>query len=129
MRSAKKARFVSEYAIDLDATKAATRAGYSEKTAYSAGSRLLKEPEVAQAVKEELARAAERNALTVDWVMQRLKKEAEEAGSDSARVRALELLGKQQGMFKDRIEHSGPNGGPLAVDVIRRVIVDPASGE
>ena len=42
----KQARFVEEYLIDLNATKAAERAGYSEKTAYSQGQRLLKHAEI-----------------------------------------------------------------------------------
>lgn len=42
--------FVKEYLIDLNATQAAIRAGYSEKTAYSQGQRLLKDVEIAQAI-------------------------------------------------------------------------------
>ena len=38
--------FVDEYLVDLNATQAAIRAGYSEKTAYSIGQRLLKNVEV-----------------------------------------------------------------------------------
>ena len=41
--------FVREYAIDLNATQAAIRAGYSEKTAYSIGQENLKKPEIAAA--------------------------------------------------------------------------------
>ena len=42
----KQQRFIDEYLIDLNATQAAIRAGYSEKTAYSMGSRLLKNVEI-----------------------------------------------------------------------------------
>ena len=41
----KQQRFVEEYLIDLNATKAAIRSGYSEKTAYSVGHENLKKPE------------------------------------------------------------------------------------
>ena len=42
----KQKRFCEEYLIDLNATQAATRAGYSAKTAYSMGQRMLKKVEV-----------------------------------------------------------------------------------
>ncbi len=38
--------FVAEYLVDLNATQAAVRAGYSKKTAYSVGHENLKKPEV-----------------------------------------------------------------------------------
>lgn len=46
----KQERFVAEYLKDLNATKAAERAGYSEKTAGSQGHDLLKVPEIAEAI-------------------------------------------------------------------------------
>lgn len=42
----KQQRFCEEYVIDLNATQAAIRAGYSEKTAYSIGQENLKKPEI-----------------------------------------------------------------------------------
>lgn len=51
----KQARFVSEYMIDLNATQAAIRAGYSKATAYAIGHENLKKPEVARAIDQALA--------------------------------------------------------------------------
>lgn len=48
--SVKQARFVAEYLIDLNATQAAIRAGYSEKTAKQQGARLLTNADVLAAV-------------------------------------------------------------------------------
>lgn len=48
----KQQRFVAEYLTDMNATQAATRAGCSEKTAYSQGQRMLKNVEVAAAIAE-----------------------------------------------------------------------------
>ncbi len=48
----KQARFVEEYLIDLNATAAAKRAGYSERTAYAQGQRLLKNVEIAAAIQK-----------------------------------------------------------------------------
>ncbi len=45
-------KFCVEYLIDLNATQAAIRAGYSEKTAYSMGQRLLKNVEIKSRIKE-----------------------------------------------------------------------------
>ena len=47
-------RFCDEYLIDCNATQAAIRAGYSEKTAYSQGQRMLKNIEVKTYIDEQL---------------------------------------------------------------------------
>ncbi|APE31795.1 hypothetical protein BOX17_13040 [Halomonas aestuarii] len=46
----KKARFVDEYLIDLNANQAAIRAGYSEKTARQVGAENLSKPDIAAAI-------------------------------------------------------------------------------
>lgn len=70
----KKARFVDEYLVDLNATQAAIRAGYSAKTAYSAGQRLLKDVDVAMALGAAMDERARRTAITADRVIQELAK-------------------------------------------------------
>ena len=55
----KQARFVAEYLLDLNATQAAMRAGYSPRTAYSQGQRLLKDAEIQTAVAGAQAARAE----------------------------------------------------------------------
>ncbi len=67
--TAKRKAFVREYPIDLNATKAAIRAGFSEKTAYSQGQRLLKNVEVADAIQKALAERSERTEITQDYVL------------------------------------------------------------
>lgn len=68
----KQARFVDEYLIDLNATQAAIKAGFSEKTAYSLGQRLLKNVEVRAAISARQAARAERTEITQDRVLQEL---------------------------------------------------------
>lgn len=51
----KQARFVDEYLVDFNATQAAIRAGYSEKTAYSIGWENLRKPEIKKAISERIA--------------------------------------------------------------------------
>lgn len=70
--SAQRARFVAEYLVDLNATQAAIRAGYSERTAYSSGQRLLKAVEVQQALQAAQAKREQRVQIDQDYVLRRL---------------------------------------------------------
>jgi len=66
--------FRKEYQIDMNATQAAIRAGYSEKTAYSQGQRLLKNVEMQKAIQEDIAKRSERTEITADKVLTELAK-------------------------------------------------------
>lgn len=66
--------FVGEYLVDLNATRAAKAAGYSEATAYSQGQRLLKDVEVASAIEQAMARREKRTEITADRVLQELSR-------------------------------------------------------
>lgn len=77
MLTAKQARFVDEYLKDLNATKAAARAGYSELTASRQGPRLLSNPEVSTAIDARKISRSERIKADSDWVLKRLVEEAE----------------------------------------------------
>jgi phage terminase small subunit len=70
-------RFVDEYLIDLNATQAAIRAGYSAKTAPQQGPRLLTLPQVAVAIREGQVARSERTKVDADWLLLRLAEEAE----------------------------------------------------
>ena len=109
-------RFVVEYAIDRNATQAAIRAGYSPRTAYSLGARLLKHAEVANAIAEIEKKAVRESQISADQVLAGLAEIATQGKVESARVRALELLGKYHGLFVDRVHHEGqPTGTVLIV--------------
>lgn len=73
----KQQRFVEEYLIDLNATQAAIRAGYSAKTAEVQGSRLLSYAKVAEAVKAAMEKRSSETAIDAAWVLKRLASEAE----------------------------------------------------
>lgn len=70
----KQRSFVREYLIDLNATKAATRAGYSAKTAASQGERLLRNVEIQRAVSAAMKLRADRTDITADRVLKELAK-------------------------------------------------------
>jgi phage terminase small subunit len=70
----KQQRFVTEYLIDLNATQAAIRCGYSEATAKSQGSRLLTNADVAAAIAAGQAQRFARAELTADRVLEELRR-------------------------------------------------------
>jgi len=70
----KQKRFVQEYLIDLNATQAAIRAGYSTQTAYSIGDENLKKPEIKNAIEKALAERSRRTGVNADRVILELAK-------------------------------------------------------
>lgn len=65
-------RFVEEYLIDLNATQAAIRAGYSEDTARAIGCENLTKPDIASAVEAAMAERSKRVQVTADEVLREL---------------------------------------------------------
>jgi len=105
----KQQRFVEEYLVDLNATQAAIRAGYSPKTAYSQGERLLRHVDVAAAVEARKAELAKRTRISAEEVIEGLRREAVyhgEGASHSARVSAWGHLGKIAGAAIERHQHT-----------------------
>lgn len=70
--TAKQQRFVEEYLIDLNATQAAIRAGYSPKTANEQGARLLANASVQEAIAKAMAERSRRTGISQDRVIQEL---------------------------------------------------------
>lgn len=75
--TAKQEAFCNEYLIDLNATAAAKRAGYSEDSAYSIGSENLKKPEISSRIVELRAELSEKTHVTAEYVIQGIKETAE----------------------------------------------------
>ena len=106
--TAKQKAFVAEYLIDLCATQAAIRAGYSEKTARSQGQRMLTNVDIARAVATGQARRSERTEVTQDYVLTAIKDTIEqyrgggEGSNPNAVLKGAELLGRHLAMFTDR---------------------------
>jgi phage terminase small subunit len=126
--TAKQQRFCDEYLIDCNATQAAIRTGYSEKTAYSQGQRLLKNVEVKTYIEQRMAEKEKNLIADQDEVLKYLtsvlrgESESEEivienigdftseartmkkAPSEKDRLKAAELLGKRYSLFKDNVK-------------------------
>lgn len=136
----KQQRFCDEYLIDLNATQAAIRAGYSKKTAYSIGVENLKKPEIKKYI---AGRMAEKEAALIadqDEVLKYLtsvmrgKTQSEvvvvegigegcseartmqKAPDEKERLKAAELLGKRYGLYTEKVEQ--------AVDMELNITVD-----
>lgn len=148
--------FVREYLVDLNATQAAIRAGYSAKTASEQGSRLLANVKIRQLIEQAMAERAQRTEITADMVLREFAKlgfsnmkdftewgprgvklkpseelpdelaacvsEVSESFTEAGRTLkfklhdkkgALEAIAKHLGMFVERKEVTGKDGGPI----------------
>lgn len=106
-------RFVEEYLVDLNAGKAALRAGYKERSHRRMATYTLKHPLVKKAIKKARDKLSEKIEITQEQVIGGLKKIAFGKEKASDRNKALELLGKYLGMFVDKHEHTGKDGKEL----------------
>ena len=124
----KQKRFCDEYLIDMNATQAAIRAGYSKKSAYSIGDENLKKPELENYIKKRMAEKKAALIADQDEVLEYLtsvmrgKSESEivvvegtgdgcsearpmqKKPDEKERLKAAELLGKAHCMFTDKVE-------------------------
>lgn len=112
--TARQQRFVDAY--DGNATAAALAAGYSKKTAAFIGAENLKKPKIAAAIR---ARERERTSPLIATREERQSfwtaTMRDEAAEMRDRLKASELLGKSEADFTDKLQASGPDGGPLLV--------------
>lgn len=72
--TAKQQKFADEYLIDLNATQAAIRAGYSSKTAKEQGSRLLSNANVRAHIDERMAMLSRRTGVNQERIMRELSR-------------------------------------------------------
>jgi phage terminase small subunit len=148
--------FVREYLIDLNATQAAIRAGYSEKTACEQGAQNLAKLNISRAIADGQAKLAEKSSVSAQWVIDNLVEVSQrclqkapvmvydraqksmvqatdEQGQgiwqfdSSGANRALELIGKHLNIFRERVELTGKDGGAIAGET-KVVIYLPGNG-
>ena len=108
--------FVEEYLIDLNATQAAIRAGYAERSATVTASKLLTKANIQEAIQIAQLARSERTQITVDKVLEDIEliklnaMQQEDDGkmiNHAGALKACELQGKHLKMFVDKVEHSG----------------------
>lgn len=138
--TARQMRFCDEYLIDLNATQAAIRAGYSEKNARNIASENLAKPNIRAYIDQRMAEKESELIADQDEVLKYLtsvlrgnaKSEVvvvenigdymskartmQKAPDEKERLKAAELLGKRYGLYTDRIEQD--------VDMDLKITVD-----
>ncbi len=126
--TAKQQRFCDEYLIDLNATQAAIRAGYSEKTARAIGNENLTKPDIKNYIDERMAEKEKSLIADQDEVLKYLTAVLRGEGTEEMvvvegqgdgfskattvtrdispkdRLKAAELLGKRYSLFKDNVK-------------------------
>ena len=113
----KQAEFVAEYLIDLNATQAAIRAGYSLATSGSIGGQLLQKLEIQEAISDAMQKRSERTEITQDKVLRdveaikqdAMKSKVDKDGDDAmvnhaAALKACELQGRHLKMWNDKLD-------------------------
>lgn len=109
--TAKQKIFINEYLLSMNATQSAIKAGYSARSAYSTGQRLLNKAEIKGAIDTAMNERLDRLNITIDKVLTELAEIAfQELNSSNvfAKLKALELLGKHLGMFTDKVKTETP---------------------
>lgn len=84
--TAKQQKFVDEYLIDLNATQAAIRAGYSKKYADRQGHKLVEKSRVSEKIQEAMNQRQKRTEITQDMIVQELAKIAFSNATDYAEI-------------------------------------------
>jgi phage terminase small subunit len=129
--TAKQVCFVNEYLIDLNATQAAIRAGYSTKTAEQMGYQLLQKTSVSAAIKSQQEQRAQRTKRSADSVLHDLQAVKDAAmrfvtdkdgnqimANPNAALRALELEGKHLSMWIEKQQGTPENDIGAAITAL-----------
>ena len=123
----KQKRFCEEYLVDCNATQAAIRAGYSEKTARAIGQRLLTNVDIKKYIEQQLQKLKNEKIADAQEVLEYLtsvmrgeQKEqvalltgegvqdlVQKDVSAKDRLKAAELIGKRYGLFTEKLELQG----------------------
>lgn len=106
----KQERFIDEYLIDLNATQAAIRAGYSKHTAKDIGCQNLAKLYIAEAISERKAILAAKNSITIQSVTDMHKKAfacADDKENPAAMTQTAQNLAKLHGLIVDKSEQVG----------------------
>lgn len=111
MLTKQKLLFCSEYIIDLNATQAAIRAKYSEKTARTKGSQLLTLVDVQEKIQELMSERAKTVKISSETVLNGILDviDRNKEVDDKTVLKGYELLGKHLKLFTDRVESVNHN--------------------
>lgn len=138
--TAKQKRFCDEYLIDLNATQAAIRAGYSERTANRIATENMSKPVIKKYIAERMAEKESELIADQDEVLKYLTsvlrgesqseivvvegqgdglsraKNIQKAPDEKERLKAAELLGKRYGLYTEKVEQAVDMDLSISVD-------------
>lgn len=135
--TAKQKRFCEEYLVDCNATQAAIRTGYSEKTARAIGQRLLTNVDIKKYIDQQLQKLKNEKTADAQEVLEYLtsvmrgeQKEqvalltgegvqdlVQKDVSAKDRLKAAELIGKRYGLFTEKVELQGETTVQIVDDI------------
>ncbi len=98
--TAKQKRFCEEYMIDLNATQAAKRAGYSKKTARFIGNENLTKPNIENHIQKLLKEISDSTKITIEKVVGRIDEISTDSEDENTRLKANDLLLKHLGGYE-----------------------------
>ncbi len=125
----KQQRFVAEYLVDLNATEAAKRCGYSEHTARSQGARLLTDANILTAIESKKAKQLEKTDLTATRVLEELRRlsfsNVQDLFDEVGNLRPIQTLTREQASCIASLEVIKKNAvaGDGLIDTIHKVKV------
>lgn len=122
----KQKRFCEEYLIDLNATQAAIRAGYSPKTAEQTASRLLRNVKVQEYIAKRQKELSRSTHITQERVIKELALIAFSNNADYARVVEKKMQTEVDGMLVDVL---GEDGKPIMYRTVEPVLTDELTEE
>lgn len=124
--TAKQQRFCDEYLIDLNATQAAIRAGYSKKNADKIGSELLGKTRVAEYISERKADRMVRTEITQDMVLKELANIAFSNAADYANVIEKQAMVEVEGNMIPVLDE---NGDPVMYRTVEPTLTEDLTEE
>lgn len=125
--NAKQQIFVAEYLIDKNATRAAIAAGYPKRSASTIGGENLRKPQIKKAIAAALGPKMKKLEITAERILNEIasvaftdltKKKKFMPIRASDKMKALELLAKNQKLLTDVQEVTGKDGGPQVIAYI-----------
>lgn len=122
----KQKRFCEEYLIDLNATQAAIRAGYSPKTAEQTASRLLRNVKVQEYIAKRQKELSRSTQITQERVIKELALIAFSNNADYARVVEKKMQTEVDGMLVDVL---GEDGKPIMYRTVEPVLTEELTEE
>lgn len=124
----KQSLFCKEYLVDLNATQAAIRAGYSKNSARQTASANLSKPDIQNYIQELMKKREKKIEKTGKDVIEELaklgfSKYEQKDIRITDKTKALEILAKHYGLLTEKHEHTGKDGKPIQTENLTKTVI------